>query len=62
VLFRAGDIEDLAVKALATLDQPEKAAAIRANGRRFVEQERNWTNSIANYKSIYGKALGRVIR
>jgi len=62
VLFRAGDIEDLAAKALATLDQPEKAAAIRANGRRFVEQERNWTNSIANYKSIYGKALGRVIR
>jgi len=59
VLFRAGDIADLAAKAVATLDQPEKAAAMRANGRRFVEQERNWGRSIANYKAIYGKALGR---
>jgi len=59
VLFRAGDIADLAAKAVATLDQPEKAAAMRANGRRFVEQERNWARSIANYKAIYGAALGR---
>jgi PEP-CTERM/exosortase A-associated glycosyltransferase len=59
VLFRAGDVDDLAVKAVATLNQPEKAAAMRANGRRFVEQERNWGRSIANYKAIYGAALGR---
>jgi glycosyltransferase involved in cell wall biosynthesis len=61
VLFRAGDIADLAAKAVATLDQPEKAAAMRANGRRFVESERNWARSIANYKAIYGAALGRVL-
>ncbi len=61
VLFRAGDIADLAAKAVATLDQPEKAVAMRANGRRFVEQERNWPNSIANYQAIYGKALSRSI-
>jgi PEP-CTERM/exosortase A-associated glycosyltransferase len=61
VLFRAGDIAELAAKAVATLDQPEKAAAMRANGRRFVEQVRNWPNSIANYKAIYGKALGRSV-
>jgi PEP-CTERM/exosortase A-associated glycosyltransferase len=59
VLFRAGDVDDLAVKAVATLNQPEKAAAMRANGRRFVENERNWARSIANYKAIYGAALGR---
>lgn len=59
VLFRAGDVEDLATKAVATLNQPEKAAAMRANGRRFVENERNWARSIANYKAIYGAALGR---
>lgn len=59
VLFRAGDVEDLAAKAIATLDQPEKAVAMRANGRRFVENERNWARSIANYKGIYGAALGR---
>jgi PEP-CTERM/exosortase A-associated glycosyltransferase len=59
VLFRAGDVDDLAVKAVATLNQPEKAAAMRASGRRFVENERNWARSIANYKAIYGAALGR---
>jgi PEP-CTERM/exosortase A-associated glycosyltransferase len=59
VLFRAGDVLALADKAVATLNQPEKAAAMRINGRRFVEEVRNWPNSIANYKAIYGKALGR---
>ncbi len=61
VLFRAGDVEALAAKALATLDLPDQGQAMRANGRRFVEEERNWTRSIANYKSIYGAALGRTI-
>ena len=59
VLFRAGDVLDLASKVVTTLNQPEKAAAMRANGRRFVENERNWARSIANYKAIYGAALGR---
>jgi PEP-CTERM/exosortase A-associated glycosyltransferase len=59
VLFRAGDVEDLAAKVVDTLNQPEKATAMRANGRRFVENERNWARSIANYKAIYGAALGR---
>ncbi len=61
VLFRAGDVADLIAKTVATLNLSDHGAAIRANGRRFVEQERNWANSIANYKSIYGKALGRVL-
>lgn len=34
---------------------------MRDNGRRFVEEVRNWPNSIANYKAIYGKALGRSV-
>jgi len=58
-LFRAEDGEDLARKALRALNLPDRGAAIRANGRRFVEQERNWDRSIANYKAIYGAALGR---
>jgi PEP-CTERM/exosortase A-associated glycosyltransferase len=59
VLFRAGDAADLAAKAVAALNQSDAGAAMRANGRRFVESERNWANSIANYKNIYGAALGR---
>ena len=59
VLFRAGDSEDLAIKTLATLALADHGAAIRANGRSFVERERNWARSIANYKTIYGAALRR---
>lgn len=60
-LFRAEDQSDLARKALAALSLPDQGNTIRANGRLFVETVRNWTNSIANYKVIYGKALGRSI-
>ena len=60
-LFCAEDQADLAQKALAALNLPDRGAAMRANGRRFVEQERNWDRSIANYKIIYGRALGRAL-
>ena len=59
VLFRAGDAADLAAKALAALNLPDGGAALRANGRHFVESERNWARSIANYRDIYARALGR---
>lgn len=58
-LFRAEDQADLARKALQALNLPDRGTDIRANGRRFVEEERNWDRSIANYKAIYGRALGR---
>lgn len=59
ILFHAGDAADLADKALAALNLPDGGATLRGNGRRFVESERNWTRSIANYSAIYGAALGR---
>lgn len=59
VLFRAGDVNDLVAKAVAALSLPDEGTAMRANGRYFVETERNWARSIANYKAIYGRALGR---
>jgi glycosyltransferase involved in cell wall biosynthesis len=59
VLFRADDAADLAAKALAALNQPDGGATLRGNGRAFVERERNWAKSIANYRAIYGRALGR---
>jgi glycogen(starch) synthase len=61
VLFRAGDAADLATKALAALSLPDGGAALRSNGRHFVESERNWTRSIANYRDIYARALGREV-
>ncbi len=58
VLFRAGDATDLATKALDLLAHPERWPALRANGRRFVEQERTWRNSVARYQAIYGALVG----
>lgn len=60
-LFRAGDLDDLAAKAVLALGQADGGAAMRASGRAFVERERNWTRSIANHQAIYARALGRSV-
>ena len=61
VLFRADDLSDLADKAVATLDRPDRGAALRTDARRYVEQERTWARSIDNYRSIYGRALNATL-
>ncbi len=61
ILFRAGNAADLADKALAALNLHDGGDTLRVNGRAFVERERNWTRSIANYRDIYARALGRAI-
>lgn len=53
VLFRAGDAADLTAKALDLLSQPERWPALKACGRRFVEEERTWRNSVARYADVY---------
>ena len=40
------------------LDHREKWPAMRAAGRRFVEDVRNWKNSVANYRKVYDQLLG----
>ena len=57
VLFRAGDAADLARKVLGLLASPERWPALRAAGRSFVETERNWQHSVANYQAVYGRVL-----
>jgi len=54
VLFAAGDPDALAHKVLALLEAPQRWPALRAAGRTFVEQERNWVNSVARYRGVYG--------
>ena len=58
VLFRAGAAADLTAKALDLLAHPERWPTLKENGRRFVEQERTWRNSVGRYRTIYG-ALAR---
>ena len=56
-LFKAGDIDDLARTVLRVLDDhaawPDQIAA----GRKFVEQERSWKNSVARYMPVYEKLV-----
>ena len=53
VLFKAGNVAALTKAVLELLTQPERWAAIRANGRRFVEQERTWHSSVSRYVPVF---------
>lgn len=56
-LFTAGDVDDLSQTILRVLDDratwPDQIAA----GRKFVEQERSWKNSVARYVPVYEKLV-----
>ncbi len=58
-LFKAGDAQDLARKVLGLLAAPERWASLRAAGRRFVEEERTWTRSVAAYIPVYERLTER---
>jgi len=58
VLFRAGDVDDLAEKLRGIFADRERWAALREAGRHYVESERNWANSIANYGPLYERLAG----
>jgi PEP-CTERM/exosortase A-associated glycosyltransferase len=53
VLFRAGSADALAQALLDLLAQRERWPRLRAQGRRFVEAERNWTRSVAGYRPVF---------
>ena len=58
VLFRAGSTNALAQALLELLDNPARWPQLRANGRAFVENERQWKNSVANYAAPYAALAG----
>jgi len=60
MLFKAGSAPALAESVLQLLAQPERWPVLRAQGRRFVEQERNWGASVANYPAVYGALTSRL--
>jgi PEP-CTERM/exosortase A-associated glycosyltransferase len=55
-LFRADDQNHLVRKLTEMLADRESWNAVRLNGRRFVEDVRNWTNSVARYETVYANA------
>jgi PEP-CTERM/exosortase A-associated glycosyltransferase len=54
VLFRAGNVGDLASKVVALLKYEQGWDSMKRNGRQFVESERNWAASVARYRGVYG--------
>ena len=57
-LFTAGSATSLARTVIGLLDDRQRWPAIRSNGRRYVEEERNWANSVSRYRQVYGDLLG----
>jgi PEP-CTERM/exosortase A-associated glycosyltransferase len=58
VLFRAGSHDALAEAILRLLDDRGRWPRIRAQGRRFVEEERNWPRSVARYQPVFDRLAG----
>jgi glycosyltransferase involved in cell wall biosynthesis len=56
-LFKANDSDALATAVLSLLNQPQRWDKLRAAGRLYVEQERNWTKSAGYYKNIYAHLI-----
>jgi PEP-CTERM/exosortase A-associated glycosyltransferase len=54
-LFKAGDKTELARRVNDLLDNRQQWENLKQNGRQFVEQQRNWKNSVARYQSVYSK-------
>ena len=52
-LFKAGDVDDLAQTVIGLLSAELKWPELKNAGREYVETERNWQVSVANYQSVY---------
>jgi glycosyltransferase involved in cell wall biosynthesis len=53
ILFRAGDVKDLATRATRLLGNPTLRAALGDLGRRFVLRERDWHRVATTYAALY---------
>jgi PEP-CTERM/exosortase A-associated glycosyltransferase len=59
VLFKAGDPDALAGAVLGLLRNPGRWPALKQAARDFVEKKRNWRESVAGYRAVYGELLKR---
>ena len=59
ILFKAGDRKALAQAIVELLDNRQHWPELKTNGRRFVEDVRNWRNSVTNYRKPYSLLLNK---
>ncbi len=62
MLFHAGSAISLAETITELLTRRDNWPKIRAAGRRFVETERTWTESVSRYVDIYGRLISERAR
>jgi len=58
LLFHAGSSQALTEAIDRMLSQRERWPQMRSNGRRFVEEERTWERSVANYRPVFESIAG----
>jgi len=56
-LFKADDVDDLVRTLQDLLAAEDTWPAIKDAGRRFVEEERNWPNSVSNLNAVYQRLI-----
>lgn len=59
MLFRAGSATSLAETVIALVAQEESWPKLRQAGRKYVENDRNWRNSVSRYADVYRVAAMR---
>jgi PEP-CTERM/exosortase A-associated glycosyltransferase len=59
ILFRAGDVDDLVGVLRDLRSDPVRCEAIRRAGPEFVRRHRTWEASVARYRGVYSRVLGR---
>jgi len=62
VLFAAGSADALADAISRLLAQRERWPGLRERGRRFVEEERTWSRSVARYGEVFGSLARGALR
>ena len=61
ILFKAGNSADLARKVQYMFENQSEWQKLKSAGRRFIEQERTWSKSVARYNRVYEKLCnGRI--
>ncbi len=58
-LFHAGEKEMLAETIVAALADESRAAQMKIAARKYIEEERNWTDSVARYDPVYQSLVGQ---
>ena len=62
VLFAAGSADALGDVINRLLAQRDRWPGLRERGRRFVEEERTWSRSVARYGEVFGSLAGGALR